>query len=62
MDRLEECHGVLKLVVVDNVSVVKVWSNVCLVHLVKDWARSESGKKFKQTEAFVGLLNFFLDV
>ena len=32
-----------KLVMVNNVPVVKVWSNICLVHLVKNWARSESG-------------------
>ena len=43
LDRLEEGHGVLKLVMVNNVSVVKVWSNICLVHFVKNWARSESG-------------------
>ena len=53
LNRLEEGHGVLKLIVVNNVTVVKVWSNVCLVHFVEYWARSESGQKFKQPKTFV---------
>ena len=47
---------------VNDVCVVQVWSNVCLVHLVKNWARSESGEKFQQPKAFVSLLDFFLNV
>ena len=62
LNKLKEIHGVLELIVVNNVCVVKVWSNVCLVHLVENWTRSESGKEFKQPKAFIGLLNFLLDV